>query len=541
MSQLVIEGLTVKIATSSDLNDQPWGDFGRAFSGKMRSDRRATHRAFRFTTPELTDAAALALRLTLQSPGALACSGDQIGAESNFHARNVRYVPLETGTDGVVSFELHETDAYSSPLLFSLHGEAPGSYTFTRSHTSGVSGQFLDADGVLTTAAENILRRPWEYSADALLLPDLRSVLIESPAFTNIVSADDLSTWNTNGTPVITGSIDDPAGGTGAYTVEDDTTGGYEYIFKVFTFTGDGVKTVVAIVRDNTFPTGQYQQVRVWDNTAAATRLALQITAWTAGEPTVTAATGTYLGKRYVGNGYWAIYGQTTSMTAANTNWIDVAPGFTTVVGKLDVFRVNAYDSASPPWSILDASETKAAETFYESFPHVPQAMCGMDDFRELEVPDWTTEGGANRRIWAIDTASSAAPRLTLDRQAGSDEYFIRHDTGGTPVTSSVDLNPSWGDRVQLFWWLFADGSVLIAGRKQALGSSTWSSITTGTQSGALALASAWSDERIYFGSVGATGRGSQLYYASVIVRDSGYDTDELLDFASARLHRKVA
>lgn len=543
MSQLVIEGLTVKIATSSDLNDQPWGDFGRAFSGKMRSDRRATHRAFRFTTPELTDAAALALRLTLQSPGALACSGDQIGAESNFHARNVRYVPLETGTDGVVSFELHETDAYSSPLLFSLHGEAPGTYTFTRSHTSGVSGQFLDSDGVLTTAAENILRRPWLFDAEEVL-PDVRAVLIESPAFTNVNDEDDLTAWTVDaGTPVITSGIDDPKGGTSAFTVEDDNGAAAERIVHAVTFTGNAVKTVVWIVRENTHPSGTETVLALWDDTASAYRLRLLINdAWSGGEPSITESTGTLLGTHYLGNGWWAIVGQSTSVTATNTHELWIWPALNaSSTGSIDVFRVNAFDSVSAPWSIFDASETKNAETFYANFTPVPQAMCGMVDFREFENPNFTLEGGSSRCIAQIGDASGTAPRLFLFRTEAADTYKISHITSAGSVEVAIDLNPSWGDRVQLFWWLYSDGSVNIAGRTQALGSSTWSSITTGSQSSALALAAAWSDNRIYFGSVGSAGRGSALYYSTVIVRGSDYDTTELLDFASARLHRKAA
>ncbi len=200
-------------------------------------------------------------------------------------------------------------------------------YTHTR---TGAVGTSVGYDGVIRSAAANVPRVDWSAGDAYLLLEDAR---------TNVVTDDDLSSWSLVRTPTVTGSQTDPAGGTGAYTIADSGSGDWEYAYHNVTFVGDGVTTVVCVVRENTMPASGVQTVQVYDSTAAATRLCLDISGWVNGEPTVTASTGTFLGKRLVGNGYWALYGQATGVVVGNTNRVQVEPAnLNSVSGSLDVY-----------------------------------------------------------------------------------------------------------------------------------------------------------------------------------------------------------
>lgn len=406
-----------------------------------------------------------------------------------------------------------------------LNGAQAGYGTFTR---SGSVGPLTGADGVLRAASANRLRTEWEYNPDTGLF-DSPALLVEGGTFTNLVDEDDISAWSAHaGTPVITTGIDDPAGGTSAVTVADDNTGSVEIPYRAISFPQSGDLPVVFVVRENTPPSGggSNEVLGLYDNDAAVYRLELVVTAWTDGEPSITASTGTLVAKRRVGTeGWWAILGEADSVVHTNENRILIVPDSAgTQTASIDVYRVNTYGGSVFPWSILDASEAKNEEIYYEPWPYAPRAMCGMIDFRELENPVWSTGG-----LRLINIGTNSDPKLAVDRVASADTYRITHDTGSSSVSSTVDLDPSWGDRVQLFWWLYADGSVLIEGRKQALESTTWSSVTTGSQSAALAFGSAWSSARIYVNSVGSAGRGAALYRKLLALAGSGFTRDELL------------
>ena len=111
---LTIDGTDVRIARPTSYDVPAFGDFGRAFSGKLRSDLRADHRVIRVETPELDNATeAEPLLAILRGAPPLTCSGDLIGSPSaDFHVTpgSIRVTPI-TATDSIISFELQETDA----------------------------------------------------------------------------------------------------------------------------------------------------------------------------------------------------------------------------------------------------------------------------------------------------------------------------------------------------------------------------------------------------------------------------------------------
>lgn len=390
--------------------------------------------------------------------------------------------------------------------------------TFARADAVGpITGR----DGQHRQAAANRLRAEWD--------DDVAGLLIESPSCVNLISSDNFSSgWSDTGggTVGVTPTADTDLTG---YTLEDDEAGspGQESRVLAVTFTGDGVKSGCWVIREHADAPPQGSVLGIVDTTAFQFRSSLLVT-WSGGVPVVSSASaGVFLGQRRHGD-KWVIYFQTDAVTAVSDHEAWARPaGVTGEVGKLDVFRCNAFNAASPPWSVLNASQTKATETLSLPFAHPPQATCGHVRFRELEVPTWTLEGSEYRALAYIGQSGNVGPRLLLRRTDGNDSYIIGHHNGTSEVTASVDINPQWGDLIDLWWWLYADGSVNIAGRRQALGSSTWSAITTGTPSGALALATGWSGKLVHYGSVGSTGRGSMILRRSLIARGN-HSTDDL-------------
>lgn len=111
MAQITLGALDVKVADGTTYEVEQYGDVGRAFSGKMRSDIRAHHRVFRVVTPPLSTSDMQTLRSALMGTQPLSVSGDMIGTASNFHARDFSFRPV-TADDWVVSFTLHETNDF---------------------------------------------------------------------------------------------------------------------------------------------------------------------------------------------------------------------------------------------------------------------------------------------------------------------------------------------------------------------------------------------------------------------------------------------
>jgi hypothetical protein len=376
-------------------------------------------------------------------------------------------------------------------------------YTATR---SGTVGPYVDFDGVLRAAAANIPRVDWQDGDAYLLLEATR---------TNLVTSDDFSAWTAVQSPTVTGSVSDPAGGTGAYTIHDSGAGNLEYIYHGVTFTGDATTTAVFVVRENTMPASGSQDLLIVDATAGLSRLRLKITAWSNGEPTVTASTGTYLGKREIGNGYWALYGEATGVVVGNTNRLRIEPANSnSVSGSIDVYRANAYNNNVPGFSILDASEFRRADSFYADFPYPPQAMTLYVKF----VERGTLAGAipSSERVVHIGSTSSVGyPRFLLYAHPDG-VYKCAHDNGTTTVvagTTSTLSATSYGDVVELRGVLNADGSVTIG---QSINSGTEE---TSTDSTAVTLGTAWADTRIWINSVGSAFYGVSQYRSVKVAR----------------------
>ena len=91
---------------------------------------------------------------------------------------------------------------------------------------------------------------------------------------------------------------------------------------QTITFTGDAVKAVSIFVKGGT---SANSLIRLRDDTGVANRLLASI-AWSGGVPTPTMTTGTHEGTDVLAGGVYRLRFVTTSVTAANTNRLEVYP-----------------------------------------------------------------------------------------------------------------------------------------------------------------------------------------------------------------------
>jgi hypothetical protein len=262
---------------------------------------------------------------------------------------------------------------------------------------------------------------------------------------TNLVSTDDLTAWTKVGTPTVTGGVDDPWGGTSAYTVEDDSGAAQEYIVRTVPFTGsDGPRIVAWVVRDNTMPGAGYQRLNLRDTTAAATRLTLDITGWVAGAPTIQETTGTLLVREYVSNGYWLIVGLSTDVTVANQNQVHFQPANTAAqTGKLDCYVARAWDADSLDdfdWSWLDVlrlDADNAAVLGYWSGIQQTKVADTLDRVAGSVGAWWGVDRRGHFRIARLDNPRGDLPRYSFiasDMVKPLTRLPVQDDGRGLPI-----------------------------------------------------------------------------------------------------------
>lgn len=329
-----------------------------------------------------------------------------------------------------------------------------GPETFARADTA----TYVDEDGVVTAAASGELRR-WHYLTDNA--STFRRCTLLERAYTNLIASDDFDAgWTSGGTPVVTTGISDPAGGTTAYRIADDDGAGVETKRIRPTFTGNGVKGFVWVVREATKPAAGNQALVVYDDSLGANRLVGIITAWTSGTPTASASTGTYLGKRYVGNGYWEIYFQSTSITAASNNDVYIYPAVTSgETGSIDVYRVMAFNDAVPPASILSASDPTTADSLTIALNDTtPKAATYLYEGVVLDLPNQQV---TNRFLFDVGSGTGTSAHLYAAFENATARLFISFGNGSAEVTGYWTVSTlALGDNVLIRITQASDGAI---------------------------------------------------------------------------------
>jgi hypothetical protein len=359
-------------------------------------------------------------------------------------------------------------------------------YTATR---SGTIGPYVDFDGVLRAAAANIPRVDWQ-DGDAYLLLEA--------ARTNLVTSDDISAWTNNATGMsVNSSISDPAGGTGAYDIVGDGTVTTQGKYTTVSFTGNAVKSALFVVKEDTMPASGVQSLTVYDQSAAQFRLRLDITAWSDGQPTITETTGTHLGSQYIGNGFWAVYGQTTSVTAANTHFVIVYSNRSASAGTITVYRANVFDATVPSYSILDASETRNADSFYADFPYPPQEMTVYAQWHEAGT---AFISGSPSIVEVGDFATDGTIQIRRDNSSGDGRYDCALQSLGSHVSlSEPSATVTYGDSVEFVAQVASSGAVT------GIMSVNGAAIVTGSAGSTRSLPASFTNNRVKIGDEGVS------------------------------------
>ncbi len=356
----------------------------------------------------------------------------------------------------------------------------------------------FDENGVIQSVAVNKLRNQ-HYLTDNTSTS--RRVTLLERAYTNLVTSDDFDAgWASSGTPVITSGISDPAGGTSAYTIADDDGAAGEWKQLAITFTGDGVKSAVWIVKEATMASSGNQTLRVRQTSGtAATKLELSITSWSSGEPQVTAVTGTHLGTFEIGNGFYAVVGQTTSVVAAETNVIYVHPAFTAAAtGSITIYRAMAFNAAVPPASILSASEATTADSFtVDLLDSTPQEATYLYEGVVLDLPGQGTVG----TLFNVGVATGSA-RLYAYFNSTNARIYIGFHNGTSTVEGYWSNTVALGDYIAIRLYQASDGAITAGLKINSAAEDTTLDGAIGTQ----ALPGAWTNPSVIFSNATAGG-----------------------------------
>ena len=137
---------------------------------------------------------------------------------------------------------------------------------------------------------------------------------------------EDLSTWQTVGTPVITTGQADPFGGTDAYLLDDNDGAAAEIVFETFVVATALDQPVAVFLREGT---AAVTDVDFRDQTATTLRHTVRITCATGIVTTVSGA-GVIIQPIALGGGWFLLLFTANSIVAGNTHAVRIHPAGTT-------------------------------------------------------------------------------------------------------------------------------------------------------------------------------------------------------------------
>lgn len=171
------------------------------------------------------------------------------------------------------------------------------------------------------------------------------------------------------------------------------------------------------------------------------------------------------------------------------------------------------------------AAVTRPADSSYWDYPPAPNELMVYVRF----VEKGSALAGA--RILQIGSAADAVPKFLIYGSGGG-VYRAHHFNSAGNGSATLAAGPALGDTVELVGVLFADGSTAL------YQSINGAAVTSAGPSSALALASSWSDTRLWLNSVASTGVGANRFaevkvvkYADVVGATAQARMDELRAF----------
>jgi hypothetical protein len=198
--------------------------------------------------------------------------------------------------------------------------------------------------------------------------------------------------------------------------IGDDSGTALEGYSQVVTFTGNAVKALSIFLKAGTAPSAA---IKIRDTSASADRLRATVTWSTAGVPTVVMQAGTSLGTDDFGAGLYRFRFQSTSVTAANTNQIEVYPA--TDAAASVALSGDVYAGG------VQAENADSVSTYIPTTTGT--VTRGDEDFVETTIGTWfnTIEGTlvASATLDNVGTGSDAPAIVAINDNTTSEELQI--------------------------------------------------------------------------------------------------------------------
>jgi hypothetical protein len=373
--------------------------------------------------------------------------------------------------------------------------------TFTRATT----GTRINRNRMIESIAVGDRRVTW-VERDGVLRP---AMLVERARTQLAADPQAPGSWANVGTPVTTGSQTDPFGGTTAVLVEDDDGSSREGRGTICSLS-DGEQSFVVIARQGTL---SGIRINVRDSDAGVNRHFVNVE-WNGGvtPPTMTTSAGD--GQLFDpvlivgpdGTIWWMLPLTATGIVGGNANSLQVVGGeAASDTGTFFLAGGNAWN-ATAPLSWLGTEGARDDDEWSHPLPFAPQAFTGYVAFHELERPNFT-----GRRV--VEIGNGTVPTWFAYKPAGGDGYRVLYNTGAATQSGALDLNPSYGDFVELFPGLDDNAAPTLHGRING------GAIQTATVGSSGFFPPSWSDPQLHIGGFETNNVGVAAFESIVLFR----------------------
>jgi hypothetical protein len=353
-----------------------------------------------------------------------------------------------------VSLTLFPTRAFrrtrekASPYIFAFSADdfsfsLPTGQTVV--YTRAGSKTVLDSLGQVTTLGK---AQPSWASAYNATTGNYEPVYQSDRSVTNLVlRSEDFSTgWSSVGTPTRTAAAK-VAGDVVLDLLGDDSAGALEGYTQAVTFTGDAQKAVSVFVAKGS---SSSSVVRLRDTTAVANRLLATIT-WSGSTPSVAMTTGTHCSISPIpcANSVYRLLFQTTSVTAANTNQIEVYPAADAALsvantGTLYVGGVQCenYEAPRQYMKSLGTAGSTTGDEMSATLSWLPQ---DFTVYARLARPAWVGATMLSGFVGGIASQWNASGNRWGVRYEGASGNIVAYLNDGATSTTATQSVPSTG------------------------------------------------------------------------------------------------
>lgn len=257
------------------------------------------------------------------------------------------------------------------------------------------------------------------------------------------------TTWVAIGTPIRTSGAD-TCGTVSLDSLNDADAGTLDGYSQVVTFTSNAVKAISVYVKAGTSTSSV---IRVRDTTATADVLLVTL-AWSGGVPTPTATTGTVIETQALGNSVFRVRMATATVTAANTNQIEIYPATTSalVVGNTGTMLcggVQAENNTFPTSYIPTTTATVTRNADNLTYPFAGNANAATGSIYAEVMTEWTTTPSI-ATIVAFNTSGGNAALFVGGLQAST---TVRTNDGTTTVSQTGLTDMFTGIRKRVSSW----------------------------------------------------------------------------------------